>query len=289
MKKKMVFILVIFMLFTTSCSNKDVFEMTYPEEYTGEYCFNNYVEADINLTFKRIADNRIGKYDRNAFHDTFYGAKDIPLEKFIFRKTTAVFCPEEFKVLKYKDCEDEPLMDYTVTKAELFWYYNGFGKNLFVADEGYMQRIGELCVNEIICTTTPNVAEHIREKIQSGDIIDIPLNLNEIADIQKIYKIHKNDGRIHYRLKLRLHFEEYNNLVWDATIACFERGEYFFMCDIDEDYSQNNGGRFDARNHNIMVMCPAYMCEYIDEMVASGIANIGEKDYIETSTTPSAE
>ena len=116
-------VLVLSIIFGQSCA-PEPFEMEYPKHYTSEYCFNNYIAADPNLGYLQSAENSTAEpfYDAPYFY-SYYGIKDVPLEKYLRVFERALFFDSgSSNLVKHKDMEnEEAIRDYEVNSAILYW------------------------------------------------------------------------------------------------------------------------------------------------------------------------
>ena len=226
MKKIIILILVTALIFACAgCSEKEEkFEIDYPDMYTAEYCYGNYVAADSNLVHLKSADNSIGKYRINASSYSYYGIKDVPIDKYLALAEGGLMRPAYQVSIVQKNTEtDEPILDYKVNKAVLYWNcapeleYSEVGEERFTE---YGNLTYYTFIAELDCQA---VVKEIREFLLSdagGDVFSPTEVIEKEADHLKL---------CYHRLYLRLYFEEYENLVWESPVTYDEKRDSFYI------------------------------------------------------------
>ena len=224
---KIKILLISFCLLFVGCSptkqSDSFYEATYPASLTPEYCWNNYMVQDYNLTYLCGASNVVGDspYMRRGCSYSYFELKGLPLDKYLGRKANYTFglssttsgTAYSVSVVKNKLLEENALEDYQTTKA-----------GLYVA-EG-LRMLGKDALR--------NIPEY-GKLIVASDFLELQ-NAKEIRDYicdaleNECYITSFSCERKYTKIKLRICFEEYENLVWDSSIIGTSTGEYYFEC-----------------------------------------------------------
>jgi len=226
-KKAFSMILILLILFLSSCSKAYVTD--YSDTYTLEYCSENYTWADPNLKALYIAENYIGEKST----DKYFALKDISLEKYLVFKHQPTFFsdPDNLCIMKNVNCKDFPIIDYTAIKAELFWE-DSLGDVALDSDK-ILPFWGEKVFYESVADlNATEFQRYICDAIASGEYYyrnsgDEETSVN--AEYIKKEFFNKFMNSIDVNLSLRVYFNEYSNLVWDAKIASDKDEKYYIL------------------------------------------------------------
>lgn len=227
MRQKRIFTVILLLTailisFSSCTQPREVYEAEYPEYLTPEYCYENYTEADPNLIYLFAAQNSIGKYRENISSHTYYAVKDLPIEKYICSSEVAFMVRGyQYHVLKHKNNTEEAITDYEAQKVELVWM-----ESMPFEEEKSIPFIGSDIVYETVASFDAKAfQDYLTEaifSIRNGDAGEDVYSM-PIIDIQyrdENYKL----GLLN--LKIRMHFSEYENLVWDASLIHDENDYY---------------------------------------------------------------
>ena len=129
LKILILFFIVILLMTTVSCSRKSSpYYFDYPKDVTPKYCFANYRAFDANIKYTECYEF-ITTRDRtervSGFADVEYsaikGVEDLSFT--VYYKTIYWFGENRWiGVVRHRDCNIEPIMDYTPSKIELCTY-----------------------------------------------------------------------------------------------------------------------------------------------------------------------
>lgn len=252
---------VIVIMCISSCSSRETYKAEYPEFFTPEYCYQNYVDADPNLTYLICARNGIGRHEENRHVDRYYAIKDIPVDKYLcsFRNSIMFSKYLDAQILKHKDLHEEAILDYAVTELEIYWgWLDSF------EHERDMYNIGNDKVCESLVSTD---AKDFQEYLCSTVELIVNNEFYEgISSLPPITKQYTQDGvASELVLQLRVYFTEYDNLVWDAQLCCDETksyGAYFYLrfnlpTYFDESYSYGYREVYIPLPENIASLIPS--------------------------------
>lgn len=235
MRKITLCLLCLFLAFS-GCAERYKYVAEYEEALTPDYCFENYMEADPNLTYLHAAYNSIGRYVNSGQYIDYYGIEGISHESYLGTRISYVILSlsYEVSVVKSKTLEEEPIYDLTAVSAKIYEFKNVNTKYSNKSTDDNVANYGSLLLNEEICALDAEyIASYIREKLSSGEYIEnnsIHPRLTDYKNAEDSY------------LALRICFDEYENLVWDSTIFT-DNDNYYFLCYIfksgllDEFYS----------------------------------------------------
>ena len=220
MKKLVRVILVVCSLLfvLVSCGPDYRFEAVYPEGYDAEYFYNNYVEADPNLTHLYASKNDAGRYSYSGQYYRYYAIKDVPIDEYVCYSRDAAYLDPNFSsyVARNKDMEiSEPeILSYEVSSAELYWL-----DGLCYKDKNRdMEALGQNACYETIATIDATAFQnHLALCLETGnyvsDIEPPPSLISQSVFDQKGIQQHL------LKLKIRVHFSKYENMVWDADVV----------------------------------------------------------------------
>ena len=236
--------------FTLSSCGEKAFIAVYPKEYTPYYFYQNYVQCDPNLIHLSAAKNSAGKLKHDPDRYEYYAIKDVPVEEYVcYSHDFALFDPEFTPYIARNssiEMTDPEVLTWTVTSAELYWRESGH----FDDGKGKMLALGE----EIYYINHADVdgaafQAHLRDCMADGDY----------REVNSWNTISRKQGNL--RLCLRLHFAEYENIVWDGMVT-LEGDDYFVLCHVWTLYE--NLSMWDYRT--VLVPLPAEIAELIPEV-----------------------
>lgn len=226
--------------FTLSSCGEKAYVAEYPEEYTPYYFYQNYVQCDPNLIHLRAAKNSAGKYKRYAQYFYYYAIKDVPVEEYVCYSEDFTILDPGFSsyVARHPSVEiSQPeVLAWTVTGAELYWQYGHY----FNDTKGKMTALGE----KICCETVAEVdgsafQAYLKAAVEAGNYIEHGGGVHSDS-VTKRYK-DKEGVESYLVLYLRLHFAEFENIVWDGMIVTVNGQEgYFLYCYVCENFSEGD-------------------------------------------------
>lgn len=217
---------VVVFLSLASCSLTS-YERRYPSYFTGEYVQDHYELVDMNLVYLESYRNCTSSVSsRNGQNCQFMKIKDVPLEQFVgMISYTSLFPCYENYILFNLDYPINPINDFEVKKIELFVKNRG----LVIRSDNF-DKCGELRYDEQLCEIDNlELKQEILESIRYSDRNDLyapPL------------------GFIGFPIAIRIHFKEYENIVWDAEIGKRDGKYYLYIILVDEEqkiFSCENG------------------------------------------------
>ncbi len=223
-KKILSFVLTVILISNCflSCS-QPVYEVEYPEYLTWEYCMKNYKLADPNLLYLYSAQNGVEGYDAGVFY-YFYAIKDVPCDRFLFcRMDPLLFSYSyEVEIWKNKQNQDDPIRDYTYESVQVFWKIDGRSREIC---NKVQSELGNYEFSEFIHNIDPTAfRSYLLENLDSQNY------LNDLKAGRGISHVWKDASDVAKgTLAIRVSFEEYENIVWDAYIM-EEEGTYFIEC-----------------------------------------------------------
>ena len=232
MKKILCFVLCISFVFLFSCAYK----ADYPDTFTSEYCYNNYVMANPNLRLTcdaKIAKNRVkdkvyvpqgGTYEDlsdgrdPAIYDAnnyiFRAIKNIPMDKYLLQARPIIFDTSKDVLIKNKDYHKDPIFDYNAILAEIVW--EGSENYISVA------KIDVKAIKKVIC-----------EAIKSENYLELEKKIiikKEYTPERKFFNSEPKTDNLY--LNLEITFEEYESLIWVGRIFKNEN-KYYLRCYIE--------------------------------------------------------
>ena len=207
------FLVVVVFIFLVSCGRR------YPDYLTGEYINEHYELIDMNLVYLMSYDkciDSIADYGRMCH---FIEIKDISLEQYIGMTSSYALWDkgENAYVLFNSDSFVNPINDSTVEKIELY-----AKSDYFSSHKLGIEKYGQIIYAQGLYTVDDlELTREISESIRNAD----RKNIKDIKELQC------ESGRI----TLRIHFKEYENIVWDAEIGEKEGKYYLYILLVDEE------------------------------------------------------
>jgi len=216
-------IAIVFFLSLVSCSLTS-YERRYPSYFTGEYVKEHYELVDMNLVYLESYQKRTSGISRNGLNCRFMKIKDVPLEQFVGMTSYISLFSSSYGnyILFNLDSPVNPIEDFEVEKVELY-----VKKNRFNIDNSDFDMYGKLIYVRQVCEIeNSEIKQEILESIRYADREDLYAPLPGIA------------------ISVRIHFKEYENIVWDATIGERDGKYYLYILLVDEEekiFSCENG------------------------------------------------
>ena len=242
MRKTIILLLVSVIMLTSFSSCKDkkelyVAEWPWPELSISSIC-HGYVTApnflSRHLVYLEASSDR--KQDLNDTKIYYFSIiKDVPPEKYLaFSYGGGPGVSYKFGVVKPKDSTEVPIKDFTISKAEIYWHQTVRKK-----DANYYEKLETFCTygKQIYGETIAEIPiEDIKNLISTFSAENALDTIGQGTDIaNEDIKEKEAPNRI---AKLRIYFEEYENIVWDAHLRITEDGEYAVAVD-DEAFCED--------------------------------------------------
>lgn len=231
-------ILLLLSLALGSCSLRNDYRyyFAYPEAYTAAYFHQNYVECDPNLIHLKAAENSAGRFEENGQYTSYYAVMNAPVEKYVCARGDFFMLDPSFDVKILRNAELEmtvpEILMWTVDHAELYWH-SGYH---FLDKKGEMSSIGEDVQYETL-TDVDGIGfqSHLRTCVETEDY---RVNGGGCMwhTVTKRF-IHNDNGtnvESDLMLTLRVHFKEYEYIVWDGKVVTIDGGEhdYYVICHL---------------------------------------------------------
>jgi len=213
---------VVVFLSLASCSLTS-YERRYPSYFTGEYVKEHYELVDMNLVYLESYRKCTSSISQNGRYCQFMKIKDVPLEQFVGMKFTRFLSSEcRVQVLFNSEFPANPIKDFEIEKIELYAKeeYSGLVHSDF---ENYGKIIYTKQIYEI---DNSEVMQEILESIKNTDRED------------------EYPPKLKYgnqTVTVRIHFKEYENIVWDAEIGKKDGKYYLYIILVDEEQKVFSG------------------------------------------------
>ncbi len=234
MKKRIIIYICVLSLLCASLSSCSDSKMDYPEIYTPEYCYENYVQADPHLNYLYSAKNSIGSFREDSSPSThnFFGIIDVPLEEYLSDIIFTFMSGTEEQIFKNKNVTEEAILDYNIEKVELFWRLSLSFDEL--KERNKITSAGKYTYYEHIETLDDGASfqEYIAECIDKGDYLQfihggiIDPNEPSMENIKDTV-ITSYGTQETIVVKIRVYFSDYENLVWDTGVVYFDDGDFY--------------------------------------------------------------
>lgn len=217
----------------SSCGEREGFYAKYPKGYTSVYFHDNYVQCDPNLIHLKSSRNSAGKYKRNGQYFYYYAIEDVPVEEYVcYSEDIAMFNPEFGSYIARNGSMEMPepeVLTWTVTGAEMYWregkYFDDTkGKMIDLGDKLYYLKHADM--------DGAAFQSYLRERLANGEYREsIAMNF-----------IRRKQGSL--ELWIRLHFAEYENVVWDGAVMV-ENDVYYVLAYVWVEEEDETEGYYD--------------------------------------------
>ena len=229
-------LLLLLALSFSACSRKEDYNyhFAYPEGYTAEYFKENYVLCDRNLIHLQAAENSAGQHEEYGQYFSYYAIQDVPVEKYVCSREDFIILDPGFDVRIARSPElemSEPeILSWTVDRAELYWR-NG---HHFLDKKGKVSSVGEdICYETLAEVDGAGFQAHLKTCLETegyrANGAGCMWNI-----VTKRFTFNDNGSNVEsdLMLTLRVHFKEYENIVWDGKVVTIDGGEhdYYVLC-----------------------------------------------------------
>ena len=212
MKKKIISVIFILCILSfPGCAKK----FDYPDNLTPRYCLDNYTPMASNYAYLQAYSNCVsGKRFRadGASWFWFYAIPSVPEDKFLA-------CCErhglygyglDYVLYRENNCTTDPLFDFEIDYIEICLYHRSIDKYIQTAPK-YGNAI---YYSNLKTTFDVGLFEQLKDCIKSGDNY-YPENYAVTFTNDFVYV---NKGDTEYSVALRIHFKEYENIIWHARV-----------------------------------------------------------------------
>ncbi len=229
--------LIIQLLTSASCAaDRSPYAYDYPRGLTPEYCFENYFAFDPNIRYTECYEfvtpwTRIER--KNIFMGSveFSAVKDSEDLSFMVAYKTINWFGEnrDILVVRHRDCEIQPIMDYTPSKIELCTYEDLMRDGrLDVEDapETYYGYASNTFSEPIVTVDSPEAIAEIMAVAQRPTTMTTEENFRESAEHPSSYKLNK----VYWQEKpvyVKISFEECAGLVWVGELLTDDDGRAY--------------------------------------------------------------
>lgn len=241
MKKILCFTLCVSFILLFSCAYK----ADYPNTYTTEYCYKNYVNANPNLLLTvdaKIAKNSVERSARSESYNPsgwyrFYGIKNIPIDKYLWQRHNLLLGISE-RLVRNKNYFKDPLFDYDAISAKMAWI--GKENDISVAE------IEVNAIKKVIC-------DAIRSKNYSEYTETLKTIKREYTPEKTFFNIEPKTDTLY--LGIEIIFEEYDDLFWMGTILA-DSEKYYVECFVESEKFINSQGIEDVEYKAVYIELP---------------------------------
>ncbi len=246
----------------SSCGERDTYTAIYPVGYTAVYFHNNYIQCDPNLIHLRAAKNSAGKYERNGWYFYYYAIEDVPVEEYVCYSEDCMILDPCFSsyIARHSSVEmpQPEVLAWTVTGAELYWRDG----HHFRDTKGKMMSVGEkICYATVAEVDGVAFQEQMKTAVEEESYLENGMGCHWNLTTKRFKNEEGVEGDL--VLYLRLHFAEYENIVWDGLVITIDGQEgYFVYCYVWTTTEYTPEGFY----QDVFVPLPAEIAELIPEV-----------------------
>lgn len=259
---KRIAIMTVFLLCLVQCmaSCSKHYQADYPDNFTTEYCVQNYIYADPNLLYLERSENRPagGAHHGPGAIINYYAIRNISPEEYLAMKYHLILSDTTLRIVKKSNLGTDAyeILTKEIVGAEIY-------KRTIVDDPNYYCA-GTDCYQSQIAKLTDTqievLIEHIETSLDSQQYTACPLHEPEDELFLYYYYL---PTRSHPTV-LRVYFEEYQNMVWDALIVQ-EEGTYYIIFYVYDDSPEPSGIKPDKRWVPVLITLPEEIAALIPE------------------------
>lgn len=254
---KRIAIMAVFLLCLVQClaSCAKDYQADYPDNFTTEYCVQNYVFADPNLMFlERAKNDATESYNWNGKVFRFFAIRDVSPEDYLV-VTASTFFVEHGAVRVVKD-QDIGIENYEI-----------FTKEIACAE---IYRRKSVDIDDLLCAGEKCYESQIGQltDAQIDDLIDYIkdcLDSQQFSEMEYYPTTHFQPGAYGNPVILRIQFEEYDYLVWDALTVRRDGTRYIVFYIYDDTYPEPSGMWTEHRWVPVLIPLPEEIAALIPE------------------------
>ena len=195
------------------------FEATYSQRHTAAYFMHQYVHADPNLVHVYAAINQADEYEYSGEVCKYYAIKDVSIEEYVCYSSDFWILDPGFSayIVRNKDFEipAAEVLTFEVSGAELFWADGTcYNDNRY---ENKMEALGKNIFYENVAEIDAGAfQESLKENLEAQNYVN--KGDTDCTYIRKRFRATEKTYST-LTLKIRVHFEDYENIVWDAAVV----------------------------------------------------------------------
>lgn len=231
--------LIIQLLTSASCAaDPSPYAYDYPRGLTPKYCFENYFAFDPNIRYTECYEFVV-PWNRTERKRTFMGSvefsaiKDADDLSFMVAYKTIHWFGENrwISVVRHRDCDIDPIMDYTPSKIELCTYDDLMCHNAYIMDveespETYYSYAENTFSEPIVTIGSPEAIGEVMAVAQRPATMTTEENFRESAEHPSSYKL----NRVYWQEKpvyVKISFEECAGMVWVGQLLTDNEGRAY--------------------------------------------------------------
>ena len=199
-------------------------DYVYPEELTGEYLYQNYVEMDYNYMYTRIYPN--ASDDGNAYNVSgtvhrFFALHDESIENYVVCKRGSwIFDTHDYVVYASKDSETDLVGEYGVDRISLvLWKGTGGEKTNAISYEK------KTVAKELATTQSEDICNSLRVSISNEDAFlkQAEPDISDIGLGEILYCM--EEEYLNSQLFIRVYTPRSKSIFWESRVVFYE-GKY---------------------------------------------------------------
>lgn len=237
------FILVIILSIIFTACSVSPYSYTYPQEYSAEYCFEQYELFDPNFAYTECYEFVSPKNWGGLSSVNFSAIKDCDdLSFMVYYKSTRFFEKiNSIQIVRNKDSDINPSTDFTPLRAELFWYSESWADPNAEDAEKYHHYDSQYLSQTAISFDSKDAIDEImnvavKETVLSYD--SFVQEQNETISRSELQGIYTENGALY----VKVYFAECDGLVFIGKIMTDENNDSYmqhivYFCHEYEDVS----------------------------------------------------
>lgn len=223
-------VLVVLALVVLSACSSSAHSYTYPEEYSAEYCFDQYELFDPNIAYTECYEFVSKKNWGGNPAVNFSAIKDCENLSFMVYYKTAWLLGTSYsiQIVRNKNTDINPSTDFTPLRAELFWYNESWAdpntedaEKYYYYDSQYLSQTTTSIASKEAIDEIMNVA--IKETILTYD--SFIREQNKTIYESKLQGIYTEDGALY----VKVYFEECYGLVFIGKIMVDKNNDSYLQ------------------------------------------------------------
>ena len=235
--KRFILILLSFIILIsiTGCAQKEE-RFDYPDNFTAQYCYENYSPMSINYIYARsFSNNAPGYYRDNPRRRYFSAIPDVDINSFLACEEIFGFGGKmaTYNAILYKanDNDIDPLNDWAIDNVEICLQKENVCMS---TNESNIVSYGDYIYHASIGKTSDDIlAKHIVDCIKNEDEY-IRYYDNDLNRFGEYVRLKEEDKSYYY--SIRIHFKETDMILWTASIIMQGEHYYLMCCQNPGDY-----------------------------------------------------
>ena len=221
-------VLIVLLMEVSGCTTSSENRFEYPEDFTAEYCYNNYSPMSTHYTYAHTYDNYASRYipgpGGDGHHLTFYAIPGVDIDQFLACEDKVglggALASYEAVLYKANDYNIDPLNDWEIDSIEICLQKSGAQSS--TSPENITTYGDYLYISSINDSSDPIPASKIVECIND---VEKYIESNDENRKRLGALIISQENHFYYYC-IRIHFKETDMIFWHSQIIAYDEHYY---------------------------------------------------------------